>query len=109
MTCPSSPPVTTVQPSLDTSMHRMAPVEVRTKTTTMVSYESRGVVIINLLLLIFQSNFNPFTPRQHHGKIILQSGQVTRTTQDCTNEFIIRRLNPIIVVDFSFISALLHT
>ena len=39
MTCPSSPPVTTVQPSLDTSMHRMAPVKVRMKNTTVVSYE----------------------------------------------------------------------
>ena len=41
MTCPSSPPVTTVQPSLDTSMHRMAPVKVRMKTTTVggLSYE----------------------------------------------------------------------
>ena len=39
MTCPSSPPVTTVQPSLDTSMHRMAPVKVRMKNTTVLSYE----------------------------------------------------------------------
>ena len=39
MTCPSSPPVTTVQPSLDTSMHRMAPAKVRMKNTTVVSYE----------------------------------------------------------------------
>ena len=39
MTCPSSPPVTTVQPSLDTSMHRMAPVKIRMKTTTVLSYE----------------------------------------------------------------------
>ena len=27
----------------------------------------------------------------------------------CINEFIIRRLNPLVVVDFSFISAPLHT
>ena len=39
MTCPSSPPVTTVQQSLDTSMHRMAPAKVRMKNTTVVSYE----------------------------------------------------------------------
>lgn len=40
---------------------------------------------------------------------MLQSGQVKHMPQDCINEFIIWRLNPLVVVEFSFISALLHT
>ena len=38
----------------------------------------------------------------------LQSTQVKRTPQDYINEFIIRKLNPLVVVDFRFISAFLH-
>jgi len=34
----------------------------------------------------------------------LQSSQVKRTSQDAINEFIIRKLNPLVVVDFRFIS-----
>ena len=48
------------------------------------------------------------------GMFNLQSGQVKRNPPPpqnalCINEFIIRRLNPFVVVDFSFISAPLHT
>ena len=32
----------------------------------------------------------------------LQSSQVKRTPQDAINEFIIRKLNPLVVVDFRF-------
>ena len=39
---------------------------------------------------------------------LLQSSQVKRTPQDFIDEFIIRKLNPLVVVDFRFISALLH-
>ena len=38
----------------------------------------------------------------------LQSSQVKRTPQDTINEFIIRKLNALVVVDFRFISAFLH-
>ena len=38
----------------------------------------------------------------------LQSTQVKRTPQDYINEFIIRKLNPLVVVDFRLISAFLH-
>ena len=38
----------------------------------------------------------------------LQSSQVKRTPQVPINEFIIRKLNPLVVVDFRFISAFLH-
>ena len=38
----------------------------------------------------------------------LQLNQVKRTPQDCINEFIIRKLNPLVVVDFRFMFALLH-
>ena len=38
----------------------------------------------------------------------LQSSQVKRTPQASINEFIIRKLNPLVVVDFRFISAFLH-
>ena len=39
---------------------------------------------------------------------LLQSSQVKRTPQGFIDEFIIRKLNPLVVVDFRFISALLH-
>ena len=38
----------------------------------------------------------------------LQSSQVKRTPQDAINEFIIRKLNTLVVVDFRFIEAFLH-
>ena len=38
----------------------------------------------------------------------LQSTQVKRTPQDSTYEFSIRKLNPLLVVDFRFIPAFLH-
>ena len=38
----------------------------------------------------------------------LQSSEVKRTPQDFINEFIIRKLNPLVLVDFSFISVFLH-
>ena len=38
----------------------------------------------------------------------LQSNQVKRTPQESINEFIIQKLNPLLVVDFRLISALLH-
>ena len=39
---------------------------------------------------------------------LLQLSQVKCTPQDSINEFIIRKLNPLVVVDFTFISAFLH-
>ena len=39
---------------------------------------------------------------------ILQSNQVKRTPQECINEFIIQKLNPLLVVDFRLISAFLY-
>ena len=41
-------------------------------------------------------------------KSILQSNQVKRTPQEYINEFIIQKLNPLLVVDFRSISAFLH-
>ena len=38
----------------------------------------------------------------------LQSSQVKHTPQDAINKFIIRKLNPSVVVDLRFISAFLH-
>ena len=39
----------------------------------------------------------------------LQSHQVKRTPQDAINEFIIQKLNPLVVVNFRFISEFLHS
>ena len=39
---------------------------------------------------------------------VLQSNQVKRTPQESINEFIIQKLNPLLVVDFRFISAFLY-
>ena len=39
---------------------------------------------------------------------LLQSNQVKRTPQEDINEFIIQKLNPLLVVDFRLISAFLH-
>ena len=41
----------------------------------------------------------------HH---YLQSNQLKRPPQESINEFIIQKLNPLVVVDFRLISALLH-
>ena len=55
MTCPSSPPVTTVQPSLDTSMQRMAPGKVEIENTTVLQISKfthrvkRGLVPLRVL------------------------------------------------------------
>ena len=38
----------------------------------------------------------------------LQSNQVKRTPQEYINEFIIQKLNPLLVVDFRLISAFVH-
>ena len=38
----------------------------------------------------------------------LKSSQVKRTPQASIDEFVIRKLNPLVVVDFRFISAFLH-
>ena len=40
--------------------------------------------------------------------LALQSNQVKRTPQECINEFIIQKLNPLLVVDFRLISAFLY-
>ena len=39
---------------------------------------------------------------------LLQSNQVKRTPQESINEFIIQKLNPLLVVDFRSISAFLY-
>ena len=48
--------------------------------------------------------------RRHGSEIttISQLNQVKRTPQDCINEFIIRKLNPLVVEDFRFMSTFLH-
>ena len=38
----------------------------------------------------------------------LQSNQVKLTPQDSINEFINQKLNPLVVLDFRFISTILH-
>ena len=40
----------------------------------------------------------------HSSSTALQLSQVKRTPQDYINEFIIRKLNPLVVVDFRFMS-----
>ena len=40
--------------------------------------------------------------------VIVQSSQVKRTPQESISEFIFQKLNPLLVVDFRLISALLH-
>ena len=45
---------------------------------------------------------------QKLGLHALQSNQVKRTPQEAINEFIIQKLNPLLVVDFRLISAFLH-
>ena len=44
----------------------------------------------------------------HSSSTALQLSQVKRTPQDYVNEFIIRKLNLLVVVDFRFMSAFLH-
>ena len=44
----------------------------------------------------------------NHEPVPLQSNQVKPTPQEYINEFIIQKLNPLLVVDFRFISAVLH-
>ena len=41
--------------------------------------------------------------------LLQQVTQVKRTPQDSINEFIFGKLNPLVVVEFRFISAFLHT
>ena len=48
------------------------------------------------------------SPRYYFKCGYLQSSQVKRTPQDYINEFIIRKLNLLVVADFRFISAFLH-
>ena len=52
-----------------------------------------------------QSATQPFLVSSKNGYV---ADQVKRTPQDSINEFIIRKLNPLVVVDFRFISAFLH-
>ena len=40
--------------------------------------------------------------------VMLQSNQVKRSPQEYINDFIIQKLNPLLVVDFRLISAFLH-
>ena len=40
--------------------------------------------------------------------VLLHLSQVKRTPEDSIYEFIIRKLNPLVVVDFRFISVFLH-
>ena len=44
----------------------------------------------------------------HKVDLQLQSNQVKRTPQEYINEFIIQKLNPLLVVDFRLICAFLH-
>ena len=41
-------------------------------------------------------------------KLQIQSNQVKRTPQEPINEFVIQKLNPLLVVDFRLISAFLY-
>ena len=46
--------------------------------------------------------------RYYAKRLALQSNQVKRTPQEPINEFIIQKLNPLLVVDFRLISAFLY-
>ena len=50
----------------------------------------------------------PLYNQEKHPVMELHSSQVKRTPQDSINEFIIQKLNPLVLVDFRFISAFLH-
>ena len=45
---------------------------------------------------------------KHVLAMFLQSNQVKRTPQELVNEFVIKKLNPLLVVDFRLISAFLY-
>ena len=51
---------------------------------------------------------NNWTTTVYVEEKLLQLSQVKRTPKDYINEFIIRKLNPLVVVDFRFMSAFLH-
>ena len=40
--------------------------------------------------------------------VLLHLSQVKRTPEDSIYEFIIRKLNPLVIVDFRFITVFLH-
>ena len=58
----------------------------------------RGVIYQGTVIIIRGNTVN----------VKVQSRQVKCTPQDCINEFIIRKLNAWVVVDFRFISVFLH-
>ena len=65
-----------------------------------------------VLMCSLKSNFTKFFDQyQLIFNILkqLQSNQVKRTPQDAINEFIIQKLNPLVVVNFRFISEFLHS
>ena len=71
---------------------------------TMVQQRLRGQDHTRLQALIL---FNGDVVVQFYNPCVtVKAGQAYQ--QDCINEFIIQRLNPLVVVNFSFIFALLH-
>ena len=63
------------------------------------------VMLFGMFLRCFDTVFK--RPYQYFS-LPLQSNQVKRTPQDTINEFIIRRLNPLVVVDCRFVYTFLH-
>ena len=67
------------------------------------------ICLFFILVCCVQSYLLPFSCRLRlRFSLPLQSNQVKRTPQEAINEFIIQKLNPLLVVDFRLISALLH-
>ena len=60
------------------------------------------------LLLLLQRQFYFVAIISENNALALQSSQVKRTPQNFINEFIIRKLSPLAVVDFRSISTFLH-
>ena len=56
----------------------------------------------------YQNNVYSQTKSSVPPKNTLQSNQVKRTPQEPINEFIIQKLNPLLVVDFRLVSAFLY-
>ena len=66
-------------------------------------------VEVTKTLLERGGHMEALSPFISQASTILQSSQVKRTLQDFINEFNVRKLNPLTVVDFRFSSAFLHT
>ena len=65
--------------------------------------KNAGVIVLVNELSLHRPSVDPQISNR-----FLRSTQVKRTPQDYINEFIIRKLNPLVVVDFRFMSAFFH-